>query len=169
MERLASIAGGSAFQNLKAPADGEGFLYGSDMYPVIEGTMTTSINSVSALPRNIRQVKQLQEASRRLMVVPRDPERGRYLVASAHDSDRYYHVAVHRDELSGHCTCPWAHYGGINCKHVLAALRAEYEPWGAISFWPTSDAARRQHRHVLRGEQLYATLRPRAIRNGTYR
>jgi SWIM zinc finger len=126
--------------------------------------MTTSTNIVPPLPRNIRQVKRLQEVSRRLMVVPRDPERGRYLVASAHDSDRYYQVAVQRDGLSGHCTCPWAQYGGINCKHVLAALRAEYAPWGALSFWPTGDDARRQHRHVLRGERLYATLRPRQRR-----
>ena len=126
--------------------------------------MSTSTNISLPLPRNIRQVKQLQEASRGLMVVPRDPERGRYLVASAHDTDRYYQVAVQRDELSGHCTCPWAQYGGINCKHVLAALRAEYEPWGALSFWPTSDDARRQHRHVLHGERLYATLRPRQRR-----
>ena len=126
--------------------------------------MITSTNIISPLPRNIRQVKQLQGASRGLMVVPRDPERGRYLVASAHDAERYYQVAVHRDGLFGHCTCPWAQYGGINCKHVLAALRAEYEPWGALSFWPTSDDARRQHRHVLRGERLYATLRPRQPR-----
>ena len=118
--------------------------------------------TTSPLPRNVRQVKQLQEASRNLRVVPRDPEHGRYLVASAHDSDRYYQVVVDRDEMSGHCTCPWAQYGGINCKHVLAALRAEYEPWGAISFWPTPEAARRQHRRVLHGERIYATLRPRA-------
>jgi hypothetical protein len=121
----------------------------------------TTTPQLASLPRNIRQIKQLQEASRRLMVVPRAPERGRYLVMSAHDSDRYYQVAVQRDGLSGHCTCPWAQYGGINCKHVLAALRAEYEPWGVLSFWPTSDDARRQHRQVLRGERLYATLRPR--------
>jgi hypothetical protein len=112
-------------------------------------------------PRNIRQIKKLQQASRHLLVIPRDPKRGRYLVRSAGDSGQYYQVAVQSDTLSGHCTCPWSHYGGINCKHVLAALQAEYEPWGALSFWPTHEDARRQHRPVLPGERLYATLRPR--------
>jgi hypothetical protein len=135
-----------------------------------ENIMTTQTHSVTSLPRNVRQIKQLQEASRHLQVIPRDVEHGRYLVASAHDSDRYYQVVVNRDEMSGHCTCPWAQYGGINCKHVLAALGAEYEPWGAISFWPTPDAARRQHRRVLWGERIYATLRPRArSRRSTHR
>ena len=116
------------------------------------------------MPRNIRQIKKLQQASRRLMVIPRDPEHGRYLVESAGDSERYYHVAVQPGMLSGHCTCPWGQYGGINCKHVLAALRAEYEPSGALSFWPTREDAQRQHRQVLSGERLYATLRPRLPR-----
>jgi len=113
------------------------------------------------LPRNTRQIKKLQAASRGLLVVPRDPEQGRYLVESASQSGQYYQVALRRDELSGHCTCLWAQYGGINCKHVLAALRTEYAPWGMLSFWPTRDDARRQHRRMLPGERLYATLRPR--------
>jgi len=130
--------------------------------------MTTQTHSRAPLPRNVRQVKQLQAASRQLQVIPRDPAHGRYLVASAHDSDRYYQVAVDRDEMSGHCTCPWAQHGGINCKHVLAALSAAYAPWGAISFWPTADAAHRQHRRVLWGERIYATLRPRANRRRSH-
>ena len=121
-------------------------------------------NVLPSLPRTTVQLKKLQEASRRLMVIPRDLERGRYLVESASQSGRYYEVALQRDGLSGHCTCPWAQYGGINCKHVLAALRAHYEPSGALSFWPTRDAARRQHRRILPGERLYATLRPRRRR-----
>jgi hypothetical protein len=116
------------------------------------------------LPRNTVQIKQLQEASRRLEVIPHDPEHGRYLVESASESGRYYEVALQRDGLSGHCTCTWAQYGGINCKHVLAALRAEYAPLGALSFWPTRDEARRQHRRVWQGERIYATLRPRRQR-----
>jgi hypothetical protein len=123
--------------------------------------MIPNTGRLSPQPRNIRQIKKLQQASRRLLVIPRDPQRGRYLVASAGDSDQYYQVAVQPDLLSGHCTCLWAQYGGINCKHVLAALRAEYEPWGALSFWPTREEAQRQHRQVLPGERLYATLRPR--------
>ncbi len=116
------------------------------------------------MPRNIVHIKKLQEASRGLMVIPRDPERGRYLVESASQSGRHYEVAVREDGLAGHCTCQWAQHGGINCKHVLAALRARYEPWGTLSFWPTREDARRQHRRVLPGERLYATLRPRRRR-----
>jgi hypothetical protein len=114
--------------------------------------------------RNTVHIKKLQAASQRLMVIPRDPERGRYIVASASDPSRTYEVALQPDRLSGHCTCTWAQYGGINCKHVLAALRAEFQPLGTLSFWSSRDEARRQHRHVLPGERLYATLRPRAGR-----
>jgi len=102
------------------------------------------------------------------MVVPRDPERGRYLVASAGDPSHAYEVALQHDELAGHCTCLWAQYGGINCKHVLAALRKHYAPAGRLSFWPSLDAAERQHRRILPGEQLYATLRPRGQRRHAY-
>ena len=117
-------------------------------------------------PRNTVHIKRLQAASRRLSAIPRDPERRRYLVESASRSGRYYDVALQPDGLSGHCTCQWAQHGGINCKHVLAALRAEYAGRGELSFWPSRDAARRQHRRVLPGEQLYATLRPRGRRSG---
>ena len=127
--------------------------------------MTIDISSVRVGPRNTVQIKKLQAASRRLLVVPRDPEHGRYLVESAGDSGRFYEVALQRGELSGHCTCPWAQYGGINCKHVLAALRAHYAPSGSLSFWPSQDTARRQHRRILLGERLYATLRPRIHRH----
>ena len=126
--------------------------------------MTTKITNTATLtlePRNIRRIKKLQQASRQLLVIPRDAEHGRYLVKSAGDADQYYQVAVQSDMLTGHCTCPWSRYGGINCKHVLAALQAKYEPWGALSFWPTRADAQRQHRQVLPGERLYATLRPR--------
>ena len=122
--------------------------------------MMTSTIPTPAPVRNTVQVKQLQAASRKLMVIPRDPERGRYLVASAGDPSRAYEVSLQRGELAGHCTCLWAQYGGINCKHVLAALRIHYAPVGRLSFWPSRDAAARQHRRILPGERLYATLRP---------
>jgi hypothetical protein len=127
----------------------------------------TSATIVPAPVRSTVQVKKLQEASRRLMVIPRDPEHGRYLVTSASDPSRAYEVALQRGELSGHCTCTWAQYGGINCKHVLAALREHYSAWGWLSFWPSRDAAERQHRRILPGERLYATLRPRGQRHGS--
>jgi hypothetical protein len=111
-------------------------------------------------PRNIVQVKRLQRESRELTVIPRDPERGRYLVSSARYPGQYYHVALQHDELGGHCTCTWARNGGINCKHVLAALREHHAEAGAISFWPTIGAASRQHRHTMEGEGIYATVRP---------
>jgi hypothetical protein len=126
--------------------------------------MSISTSPLPFVPRNIVHIKKLQQASRGLMVIPRDPERGRYLVESASQSGRHYEVAVQPGHLSGHCTCPWAQHGGINCKHVLAALREQYAPWGTIAFWPTRDDARRQHRRILPGERLYATLRPRQRR-----
>jgi hypothetical protein len=51
---------------------------------------------------------------------------------------------------------------------VLAALREHYAPAGRLSFWPSRDAAERQHRHILPGERLYATLRPRRQRRHAY-
>src|SRR3954451_25137527 len=126
--------------------------------------MTTSTATIATPARNTVRVKQLQAASRRLMVIPRDPERGRYLVASAAHPSRASEVSLQRGELAGHCTCLWAQYGVINCKHVMAALRERYAPVGRLSFWPSRDAAERQHRHILPGERLYATLRPRGQR-----
>ena len=123
--------------------------------------MSTQPNAFPLTVRNTVHIKKLQDASRRLLVIPRDPDHGRYLVESAKQSGHFYEVALQRDGLSGHCTCLWAQHGGVNCKHVLAALRAEYEARGSLSFWPTRDAAQRQHRRVLPGERLYATLRPR--------
>ena len=123
--------------------------------------MSIQANTLPLSVRNTVHIKKLQDASRRLLVVPRDPEHGRYLVESANQSGHFYEVALQRDGLSGHCTCLWAQHGGVNCKHVLAALRAEYEARGSLSFWLTRDAAQRQHRRVLPGERLYATLRPR--------
>jgi hypothetical protein len=130
--------------------------------------MTTNTPTIPMPARPTVQIKQLQAASRRLMVMPRDPERGRYLVASEGDPSRAYEVSLQRGELAGHCTCLWAQYGGINCKHVLAALRAHYAPAGRLSFWPSRDAAERQHRRILPGERLYATLRPRGQRRREY-
>ncbi|HNP71787.1 MAG TPA: SWIM zinc finger domain-containing protein [Kouleothrix sp.] len=117
--------------------------------------------SIPPLPRNIVNIKRLQHDSRELLVIPRDPDHGRYWVESASQPDRHYEVALQPAALAGHCTCEWARHGGINCKHVLAALQASYAPNGALSFWATPDAAARQHRRVLLGERLYATLRPR--------
>lgn len=57
-----------------------------------------------------------------------------------------------------------AQHGGINCKHVLAALQARYAAQGRLSFWRSPGAARRQHRRLLTGDQLYITLRPRVRR-----
>lgn len=125
----------------------------------------TVANTTSTLPqRNVVHIKELQRASRYLDVVPYDPEHGVYGVESASRPGRHYEVVLEKDTLAGHCTCPWSQYGGINCKHVFAALRVRYAPQGALSFWRTRMAARRQHRRILTGNQLYATLRPRRRR-----
>ncbi|HWQ11566.1 MAG TPA: SWIM zinc finger family protein [Roseiflexaceae bacterium] len=115
-------------------------------------------------PRTTVRVKTLQRASRGLDVVPRDPERGRYLVASASQPGVFYAVDLQPAAFTGRCTCPWGQYGGANCKHVMAALRAHYTGQGRLSFWRTLADARRQHRRTVKGEGIYATLRPRRAR-----
>jgi uncharacterized Zn finger protein len=120
-------------------------------------------NELQNHKRNIVQIKALQRASRRLEVRPLDPSAGRYLVTSASQPGLRYHVQIDPVQLSGHCTCRWAQHGGINCKHVLAVLREHYAAQGRqISFWRTRGAARRQHRSIIAGEELFATLRRRA-------
>jgi uncharacterized Zn finger protein len=110
-------------------------------------------------PRTTVKVKRLQRASRKLEVVPRDAQRGQYLVASASQPGVFYAVDLDPRALSGRCTCPWGQHGGANCKHVMAALRLHYTGEGRISFWRTLQEARRQHRHTVEGEGIYATVR----------
>jgi len=114
-------------------------------------------------PRNVVRLKALQRASRRLEVVRVSERSERYIVSSASQPGRYYHVQIDPETLTGQCTCPWAQHGGVNCKHVLAVLRARFAARGALSFWQSREAARRQHRPVISGEHLVATLRPRHI------
>lgn len=115
--------------------------------------------NTESLPRSVVNVKRLQRASQRLLVVPLEPEQGRYLVESATQPGEMYAVTLAEDGLSGTCSCPWGQHGGVNCKHVLAALREHYADEGRLSFWHSKSDARRQHRHIVGGEQLYATLR----------
>ena len=112
-------------------------------------------------PRNVVQLKKLQGKSRHLHVTPQDPEGGLYLVESASLPGHVYQVALSHDGFSGQCSCPWGQHGGTNCKHVLAALQEHYADEGRLSFWPSSQAAQRQHRRTLRSDTLIATVRPR--------
>jgi hypothetical protein len=119
-----------------------------------------TITSDTLRPRNVVKLKQLQGKSRHLHVMPRDPERGLYLVESASQPGHVYEVALAPDGLSGQCSCPWGQHGGTNCKHVLAALQERYADEGRLSFWQSAQAAQRQHRRTLHGDTLIATLRP---------
>lgn len=105
------------------------------------------------------RVKELQGASRRLDVIPVDPQEGRYHVGSASQTGMYYAVKLNDDGLGGTCTCPWGQHGGENCKHVLAALRTHYAGEGQLSFWNSLGEAQRQHRRLVHGQRLYGTLR----------
>jgi SWIM zinc finger len=109
--------------------------------------------------RNVVRLKALQRASRRLEVVRVSDGAERYLVSSAARNGRFYEVVIDPATLSGRCSCPWAQYGGVNCKHVLAVLREYFAPKGALSFWSSPEAARRQHRPIIAGDHLLATLR----------
>ena len=115
--------------------------------------------STAGQPRTTVQVKSLQRASSRLEVVPRNPARGRYLVSSASQPGVFYAVDLDPAALTGRCTCQWGQHGGVNCKHVMAALRAHYTGLGQLSFWRTLQDARRQHRRTVHGESLFATVR----------
>lgn len=107
--------------------------------------------------RNVVRLKALQRASRRLAVTPLGG--ASYRVSSGSQPGRQYYVLIDPETLSGQCTCAWAQYGGVNCKHVLAVLRSHYADQGQISFWTDPQAARRQHRPVIAGDHLYATVR----------
>ncbi|HMQ31596.1 MAG TPA: SWIM zinc finger family protein [Chloroflexaceae bacterium] len=107
--------------------------------------------------RNVVRLKALQRASRRLAVTRLAPNS--YRVTSASQPGRQYYVLIDPETLSGQCTCPWAQHGGVNCKHVLAVLRSHYADQGRLSFWADPYEARRQHRPVIAGEHLFATVR----------
>lgn len=114
-------------------------------------------------PRTVVRVKALQRASRALEVVPRDPARGQYLVASASQPGVFYAVDLAPSALSGRCTCAWGQHGGVNCKHIMAALRVHHSS-GQLSFWRTLTDARRQHRRTVTGDGIFATVRPKPRR-----
>jgi uncharacterized Zn finger protein len=109
--------------------------------------------------RNVVRLKRLQRESRMLEVVQLSTTPATYQVRSASQPDRRYFVLIDPATLSGQCTCPWAQYGGVNCKHVLAVLRKHYANQGEISFWATPQDALRQHRPIIAGAHLYATVR----------
>jgi hypothetical protein len=121
-------------------------------------------NTLITQPRQTVRVKELQRASRRLGVFPIDAARGLYAVESATRPGEVYEVALEPQALTGRCTCPWAEHGGTNCKHIMAALRAHYGSQAHLSFWRTREDARRQHRRVVAGQGVYATLRPRRLK-----
>ncbi len=106
--------------------------------------MTTS----SLQPRNVVRLKALQRASRRLDVVRVSDRAERYIVSSASQPGRFYNVQIDPEALTGQCTCQWAQYGGVNCKHAPAVLRACFAARGALSFWDSPEAAQRQHRRL---------------------
>lgn len=111
------------------------------------------------LKRNVVRIKALQRASRRLDVIPLTGAADTYHVASGSTPGRSYEVRIDPATLEGRCTCPWGQHGGVNCKHVLAVLRARYAAEGSLSFWQRRQDARRQHRTVIEGDGLYATVR----------
>jgi hypothetical protein len=126
-----------------------------------------STTTAALQKRNVVRLKALQRASRQLDVIPLTSDEGsqdeaqplRYHVASGSTPGRYYEVTIDPATLQGSCTCAWAEHGGVNCKHVLAVLRARYAQEGQLSFWRHPQDAARQHRHVIAGDDLYATVR----------
>ncbi|MEO0563353.1 MAG: SWIM zinc finger family protein [Chloroflexota bacterium] len=105
-------------------------------------------------PRNI---KQLQEDSRDLTVVALNPNQ--LVVESASDPLNSHTVDVKflpNDEVRTRCTCEWAQYHGVACRHTMAALEHLAAHKGrTLSFWLDETDARRQKRRTFRlvGEQ----------------
>lgn len=118
-----------------------------------------TLNNETQARRNVVHLKRLQRASRALEVTPLAAGGASYRVRSASQPERSYFVLIDPETLTGQCTCPWAQYGGVNCKHVRAVLQKHYAAAGALSFWATPQEARRQQRSISAGEQLYATVR----------
>ncbi|MEL6308236.1 MAG: SWIM zinc finger family protein [Chloroflexota bacterium] len=99
-------------------------------------------------PKNI---KQLQDASRDLTV--RRTDTFTYVVESRSNPRANHTVTVSFDsagrKVKTRCTCEWAVYQGIACKHVLAALEhMASQKERTLSFWHDEDRARRQ-KHKL--------------------
>lgn len=117
------------------------------------------MNDNTQLKRNVVRLKALQRESRRLDVIPLTGAAERYHVSSGSTPGRYYEVTIDPATLEGRCSCAWGEHGGVNCKHVLAVLRARYAAEGSLSFWQRRQDARRQHRTVIEGEGLFATVR----------
>lgn len=111
----------------------------------------------SLIKRNVVRLKELQRASRRLEVLPLGDEQ--FMVSSASQPGQLYEVTIDPATLNAQCSCAWAQHGGVNCKHVLAVLRAHYAEQGRLSFWRSEQEALRQHRQIIVGDGLYATMR----------
>jgi hypothetical protein len=109
--------------------------------------------------RNVVRLKALQRASRALDVIPLTGADERYHVASGSTPGRFYEVRLNPATLEARCSCAWAEHGGTNCKHVLAVLRAHYAGEGRLSFWAQRQDAARQHRPIIAGDGLFATVR----------
>jgi hypothetical protein len=69
-------------------------------------------------------------------------------------SGRVYKVGVRKG-----CNCEWAFHGGTGCSHQLAAIRFYLmnKGWREVSFWPTREAAARQHKHIVPWRNLFVT------------
>jgi SWIM zinc finger len=99
-----------------------------------------------------KQIKSLQAKSKKL--VARVLKSGNLhecfvvLVGSNSTSTLNFIVTVQFNTDGGvaaRCTCQWAEHGGIACSHVIAALsKLASSKKRALSFWLTSEEARRQ-------------------------
>jgi hypothetical protein len=101
-------------------------------------------------------IKRLQQQSRRLRV--RRVDRNTYAVDSLSNPLANHIVTVYfsqNDVVHARCTCPWALNHGVACSHVMAALDFLASRKGrTLSFWSSSEEARRQKQRVffLEGE-----------------
>jgi uncharacterized Zn finger protein len=119
-------------------------------------------------------VKDLQHRARDLRVRVFDPARPDEpftAVVESSSNSAFNQIVTIRfgedGEISARCTCTWAHYGGMGCTHVMAALlKLADRKKRALSFWSTAEEAQRQKQRVLRlrgsGGDLWITSRQTA-------
>lgn len=116
-------------------------------------------------------LKELQAKARELRVRifdPAHPDDPYTAVVESSSNSSFNQIVTIRfgpqGEIAARCTCTWAHYGGMGCTHVMAALlKLAGRKQRGLSFWLTPEEARRQKHRVLRlrsnGDDLWITSR----------
>jgi hypothetical protein len=96
-------------------------------------------------------IKQLQRESRTLVCTLTGPST--IAVSSSRDPRTVYRVHfdfVDDEKVYATCDCPWGHFQGVGCSHVMAAMEYLANLKNrTLSFWSTQDEAERQNKKTF--------------------